>query len=46
MIRKILNLLTFRAAPLRGKEKQFNAELLEQHREAAFLAMHQPGGLR
>ncbi len=46
MIRKLHNVLIFNPRPVRRDKTQFNARLLEQRREDAFLAMHQLGLLR
>lgn len=46
MIRKLQDLLTLHARPLRRDKTGFNARLLEQQREDVYLAMHQMGLLR
>ncbi|WP_445155742.1 hypothetical protein ACTWLI_06010 [Arthrobacter sp. Hor0625] len=46
MIRKLQEILTFHARPVRRSKTGFNARLLEQQREDVYLAMHQMGLLR
>ncbi|WP_186467049.1 hypothetical protein [Arthrobacter sp. UKPF54-2] len=46
MLRKLHDVLVFSPSPARRENTQFNAQLLEQRREDAFLAMYRLGMLR
>jgi len=46
MIRKLQDVLIFNSHPARKDRTEFNAQLLEQRREDAFLALYQIGLIR